>query len=488
MEDAAAIVAHGLSQSLGKLLVGLDAAIEADPFVGVQNCPVGIRHMMGKLKGDISVGRLPFVERQGAACGLKIDEMDGILELRKGGAETADIDYWSGCVALPGTADLDALALGSAPSARGRGTVAFRNLRLGIDIAEEKDVFREEGLLFPVVPDFQNERRCELVFIKACGGLPALVEAGELAIFPFLRVGMELAFGALRGPNRCEDFRSANAGCRPTLSTLRKAFTIVIGRKNRGDLLGDIVLLQQTAAQYSLGDATGSGDDRVASLVAPTKEKRVDAVDGRHGRLVDQQKIGSDLPFRPGQANNKCLECDIVEVRKPRGTDFVSTIHDRLGFILFVVGFGFHLDQMDLVPPLHQNVGANEKISIGKGGFVDCCLRSEQQLGGLGKSVLAFQSIDQLAGEHLSGKFAYLESPLGERFQKFVVRIRVGIRLRVVRVENLGRAIEAQAITRLGEERHRANFGCWILNFGWGKTEANFEFWVGGMIQTDNVR
>jgi hypothetical protein len=75
------------------------------------------------LKGDISIRRLPFVERQGAACGLKIDEMDGILELREGGAETADIDYWRGCVALPGTSDLDSLALGSAPSARRRGRV-----------------------------------------------------------------------------------------------------------------------------------------------------------------------------------------------------------------------------------------------------------------------------------------------------------------------------------------------------------------------------
>ena len=102
--------------------------------------------------------------------------------------------------------------------------------------------------------------------------------------------------------------------------------------------------------------------------------------------------------------------------------------------------------------------------ALGKGGFVDCCLRSEQQLGGLGKSVLAFQSIDQFAREHLSGKFAYLESPLGERFQKFVVRIRVGIRLRVVRVENLGRAIEAQAITRLGEERHKS--GEWRVESG----------------------
>jgi hypothetical protein len=123
VENAAAVVAHGLSQSLGKLLVGLDAAIEANPFVGVQNCPVGIRHMMGKLKGDISVGRLPFVERQGAARGLKIDEMDGILELREGCVETADIDHWRGCVALPCTADLDAMALGSAPSARRRGRV-----------------------------------------------------------------------------------------------------------------------------------------------------------------------------------------------------------------------------------------------------------------------------------------------------------------------------------------------------------------------------
>jgi len=141
----------------------------------------------------------------------------------------------------------------------------FPDLRFGIDIAEKDDVLREEGLLFPVVSDYQNERRCELVFIKACGGLPALLEAGELAIFALLRVGMEFAFRALRCRDRRKDFGSANADRRPALGMLREAFAIVIGRKNRGDLLGDIVLLQQTAGQYSLGHATGSGDNRVYS-------------------------------------------------------------------------------------------------------------------------------------------------------------------------------------------------------------------------------
>ena len=110
--------------------------------------------MVRILKGHLLIRPHILVKRDGHRTGLKIDEMDGILELREGGAETADIDYWRGCIALPGTADLDSLALGIAPSARGRGSVAFRNLRFGIDIAEEKDVFREEGLLFPVVPDF----------------------------------------------------------------------------------------------------------------------------------------------------------------------------------------------------------------------------------------------------------------------------------------------------------------------------------------------
>jgi hypothetical protein len=34
----------------------------------------------------------PLCGKAGAACGLKIDEMDGILELREGCAKTVDID------------------------------------------------------------------------------------------------------------------------------------------------------------------------------------------------------------------------------------------------------------------------------------------------------------------------------------------------------------------------------------------------------------
>jgi hypothetical protein len=58
-----------------------------------------------------------------------------------------------------------------------------------------------------------------------------------------------------------------------------------------------------------------------------------------------------------------------------------------------------------------------------------------------------------------------LESPLCERFQKFVVRILVGIGVGVVRIENFGRAIEAQAITRLGKEWHKG--GEWADDLNW---------------------
>jgi hypothetical protein len=360
VEDAAGVVAEGVTQGAGEGFVGLDAAIEADPFAGVADLAVLFDDVVGKLEGDVAVGGFALVEGQGAAGGFEVYEVKRKDEAREGGAESAVVHDGLGGVAVAHAADLDALALGGGPTGGRWCGLGFLDLG-GIDIAQEVFGFVEEGLFFSVIPDVEDERGIELGFGEMRGGLPAFVEAGAFAL---RRARLALARNSQRAHLVAamgdEEFGSGHAGACPALGALLEGFAVVVGGEEFFHGFGNIDFDEEIGVENGIGDAVRRGDDGVSFLILAAEEEGIDAIDRGGGGCVDEEQMGAHFPIGMCEADDEGLEGDIVDVGQPGGADFVFAREDGFFRVRRVVGFRLHLDEVHGAAFLHEDVGADK--------------------------------------------------------------------------------------------------------------------------------